>query len=103
MNPEVCPNCGALVPRKAKACPGCGSDERTGWSESAYASNLGLPDENFSLRRFLEGGVPPRSRQTTRHSLALVAHRPAPDFVVPVFLPALKTKKRSCGVPQEAS
>ena len=44
MNPEVCPNCGAAVPRKAKACPGCGADETTGWSEAAYADNLDLPD-----------------------------------------------------------
>ena len=54
MNPEVCPNCGALVPRKTKACPECGSDERTGWSESAYASNLGLPDENFDYGEFVK-------------------------------------------------
>ena len=42
MPPEVCPNCGADVPRNAKACPECGSDEKTGWSETAYASNLGI-------------------------------------------------------------
>ena len=40
---DVCPNCGAEVPRNSKACPGCGSDEKTGWSETAYASGLGLP------------------------------------------------------------
>ncbi len=28
-----CPNCGEEVPIKAKSCPGCGSDEKTGWSE----------------------------------------------------------------------
>jgi hypothetical protein len=52
MSPEVCPNCGAEVPRNAKACPGCGSDEKTGWSETAYASGLGLPDEEFDYDKF---------------------------------------------------
>ncbi|GEM_PF-351334 len=31
--PFDCPNCGAEVPAGAAACPECGSDERTGWSE----------------------------------------------------------------------
>jgi hypothetical protein len=52
MSPEVCPNCGAEVPRHAKSCPGCGSDEKTGWSETAYASSLGLPDEEFNYDEF---------------------------------------------------
>jgi hypothetical protein len=54
MSPEVCPNCGAEVPRNAKACPGCGSDEKTGWSETAYASGLGLPDEEFDYDKFVK-------------------------------------------------
>jgi hypothetical protein len=29
----VCPNCGAVIPAKSPACPECGSDEETGWSE----------------------------------------------------------------------
>jgi hypothetical protein len=54
MTPEVCPNCGANVPPDAKACPECGSDERTGWSETAYASHLGLLDENFDHDEFVK-------------------------------------------------
>jgi uncharacterized membrane protein YvbJ len=54
MSLEVCPNCGAEVPRDAKACPECGSDEKTGWSESAYASKLGLPDEEFNYDAFVK-------------------------------------------------
>ena len=54
MSPEVCPNCGAEVPRNAKACPECGSDEKTGWSEKAYASGLGLPDEEFDYGEFVK-------------------------------------------------
>jgi zinc-ribbon domain len=38
-----CPHCGAEVPTKAKACPECGSDKHTGWSEEAGYLHL-LPD-----------------------------------------------------------
>jgi hypothetical protein len=31
----TCPHCGAAVPSDASACPECGSDDETGWSESA--------------------------------------------------------------------
>jgi hypothetical protein len=57
MMPETfpCPNCGAAVPLKAKACPECGSDEETGWSEAAPYLHL-LPDrgevEEPSRRRW---------------------------------------------------
>ena len=54
MPPEVCPNCGAEVPPKAKSCPECGSDEQTGWSEKAHAENLGLPDEEFDYNEFVK-------------------------------------------------
>ncbi|WP_156815625.1 zinc ribbon domain-containing protein [Pseudanabaena sp. PCC 6802] len=35
-----CPICGADVPIKARACPECGSDEQTGWSEAAKYAHL---------------------------------------------------------------
>jgi hypothetical protein len=54
MAPEICPNCGAEVPRKARACPECGADEATGWSEKAGASGLDLPDENFDYDDFVK-------------------------------------------------
>ena len=65
MTPEICPNCGARVPARAKACPECGSDEHTGWSEEAYASNLDLPEEKFDYDDFVErefGGKSPVPR-----------------------------------------
>ncbi|NJK63905.1 MAG: hypothetical protein HC921_15570 [Synechococcaceae cyanobacterium SM2_3_1] len=43
-----CPNCGANVPVKAKACPECGSDEETGWSEAARYLHL-LPDRGEAV------------------------------------------------------
>jgi hypothetical protein len=53
MPPEICPNCGAEVPRNAKACPECGADEQTGWSEEAHANGLDLPDKNFDYDDFI--------------------------------------------------
>ena len=52
--PETCPNCGADVPRNAKACPECGSCDETGWSEGATASGLDLPEEAFDYQDFVE-------------------------------------------------
>jgi hypothetical protein len=40
------------VPAGATACPGCGSDERTGWSETARYNGLDLPDEHFDYDEF---------------------------------------------------
>lgn len=54
MHPEVCPNCGAEIPPKAKACPVCGSDEETGWSEDAQAQGLDLPDQEFDYEEFVK-------------------------------------------------
>jgi len=63
--PEICPNCGAEVPHKARACPECGADEKTGWSDEAYASGLDLPDETFDYNDFAKrefGGKSPVPR-----------------------------------------
>jgi len=54
MTPEICPNCGASVPRNSKACPECGSDEETGWSEAAANSSVALPDEEFDYDDFVK-------------------------------------------------
>ena len=40
--PEECANCGASIPRHAKACPECGADERTGWRENEQTRYDGL-------------------------------------------------------------
>ena len=68
MPPELCPNCGAEVPPDAKACPECGSDEQTGWSEEAHADGLDLPEEKFDYEGYVkrefdaETHVPPGIR-----------------------------------------
>ena len=64
MTPEVCPNCGELVPERAKACPECGACEETGWSDAARADSLGIPSEEFDyddyVKREFEGEKPRR-------------------------------------------
>jgi predicted nucleic acid-binding Zn ribbon protein len=42
--PDECANCGADIPRNARACPECGADERTGWRETSIYDGLDLPD-----------------------------------------------------------
>jgi ribosomal protein L32 len=42
----ICPNCGEAIRRTAKACPHCGSDEQTGWSEKTYLDGIDLPDND---------------------------------------------------------
>jgi hypothetical protein len=42
--PDSCANCGADLPRNARACPECGADERTGWRETSIYDGLDLPD-----------------------------------------------------------
>jgi len=66
--PEICPHCGADVPRNARACPECGSDEQTGWSERATGDRLGLPEEEFDYDEFVkeEFGAPGRPRLRPR-------------------------------------
>lgn len=60
--PEICPNCGAEVPPKARACPECGADEETGWSERAEAQRLGLPDDEFDYEEFAKEEFGPEKR-----------------------------------------
>ena len=63
--PDVCPVCGSDVPEDAVACPGCGADETTGWSEMARDDALDLPEESFDYDTFVQeefGGGRKRSR-----------------------------------------
>lgn len=54
MTPANCPNCGADVPRKARACPECGACEKTGWSEAADSDGLDLPEASFDYEDFVK-------------------------------------------------
>ena len=58
-----CPNCGAEVPVGALACPECGSDEKTGWSENTIYDGTGIevPEEfDYAEWQRREAGRSPR-------------------------------------------
>ena len=40
-----CPHCGEPIKKNAIACPSCGSDEQTGWSDRTYLDDIDLGDE----------------------------------------------------------
>ena len=60
--PDECANCGGRIPRRAKACPGCGADERTGWRETNLYDGLELPDEAWEDERPTRKNRPPDRR-----------------------------------------
>jgi hypothetical protein len=68
MTPEICPQCGAEVPPRARACPECGSCEATGWSDNAHADRLGLPDESFDYDEFVREEFGPPSARSRRRN-----------------------------------
>ena len=64
--PAICPVCDEDVPPKAKACPNCGADERSGWREDALIyDGLDLPDEAW-------GDGPESSSSRPSHQPALI-------------------------------
>jgi ribosomal protein S27AE len=85
--PEVCPNCGAEVPRKAKACPECGACEETGWSPAAAISGLGLPDDEFDYDDFVkdEFGSGAPARHGTKWFWAVIAFLLAAILMIMLF------------------
>jgi hypothetical protein len=61
--PAECANCGAPIPRRAKACPECGADEKTGWREGSIYDGLDLPDTAWAD----ENEANARPRRRSRH------------------------------------
>ncbi len=58
--PKTCANCDADIPRSARACPGCGADERTGWRETDATRYDGLDLPAAAFADEPELGVAPR-------------------------------------------
>jgi len=55
MTPDVCPNCGAEVPRATpKPVPNAARMNKPAGRKTAYASQLGLPDENFDYDKYIK-------------------------------------------------
>lgn len=74
MTPESCPNCDAEVPAGARACPECGADENTGWSQPAHCDRLGIPDpdEPFNYGEFVRNEFGPRGKPRGLHPLWII-------------------------------
>lgn len=75
------------MPRGALACPECGADEKTGWSEEAEMSgNLGISEDSFDydeyVKREFEGEVPPAEKR--RRFWRMVGIVVLVSFLVPV-------------------
>ena len=54
------------MPRKARACPACGADEETGWSEPEETEGADVPDADFDYEAYVErefGSGSPKPRQ----------------------------------------
>jgi RNA polymerase subunit RPABC4/transcription elongation factor Spt4 len=74
----ICPVCGATVPAKARACPECGSDEKTGWSNQTIYDDTGIEDpDEFDYDRYVRREFGKGSKRSSRQWLwwvvALVA------------------------------
>jgi hypothetical protein len=54
--PDICPVCGEEVPRKARACPGCGADHNSGWNEdfNPHLAGASIPDQDFDYDEFVD-------------------------------------------------
>ncbi|MBM3847888.1 MAG: zinc ribbon domain-containing protein [Verrucomicrobia bacterium] len=83
--PEYCPNCGEPVPPRARVCPECGSDEKTGWSDDAVAQRAGVPDDSFDYDEFVEREFKETKRQVKPDGISWI-HWCAAILLVLVFL-----------------
>jgi hypothetical protein len=52
--PTDCAQCGGDIPRRAKACPHCGADERTGWREASVYDGIEFPEDEENERNAAE-------------------------------------------------
>jgi hypothetical protein len=67
----LCPVCGGEVPAGAAACPNCGSDERTGWSDTSYLDGIDLGADDDEYNELIEQEFPTTSPK--KRSLSWVA------------------------------
>lgn len=64
----ACPVCGEVVRANALACPHCGSDDETGWSQDTEYDGMNLPgDDEWPVN---EG--PARRRKTISLAMGIL-------------------------------
>jgi hypothetical protein len=71
----VCPVCGGTAGKGAHACPHCGADERTGWSDRTYLDGIDLGDD-IDYDALVENEFPsdgPRKRPKVRWTVIVAA------------------------------
>jgi len=61
-NTILCNFCGEKIQRKFKACPFCGSDEKTGWSDETYLDGIDVGD-TFDYNETLENEFPSEEKK----------------------------------------
>jgi ssDNA-binding Zn-finger/Zn-ribbon topoisomerase 1 len=72
--PEICPVCGDDVPRGALACPECGADHQSGWSEDAEVyDGVDLPENDFNYEEFVEKEFGSKRKPSTVKTIWWVA------------------------------
>lgn len=69
---SICTYCGAEIKKNAKACPECGSDELTGWSELTYLDGIDFPDQDYEEIKNNEFGEIKKLKGRTHTVTAIV-------------------------------
>jgi hypothetical protein len=67
-----CPYCGEAIKKNAPACPFCGSDEQTGWSDSTYLDDIDLPGEN-EYEELVQNEFPEKSNRPKKFPWIAIA------------------------------
>jgi hypothetical protein len=69
-----CPSCGEEVPARARACPACGADENSGWSDKTVYDGTDIPnEEEFDYGKILENeGLVRRKRSQLQRGWVVV-------------------------------
>jgi uncharacterized membrane protein YvbJ len=67
-----CPHCGEQINKNAKACPFCGSDEQTGWSDRTYLDSIDI-DDDVDYDELVRNEFPEKSAAPKKRSWIVVA------------------------------
>lgn len=87
---RYCEHCGAEVPRRALACPECGSDDQTGWADedTRHDALWDTFDENEEYEEVVRELRPPGETTGARRDvvLAIIALITIAAFVLATVL-----------------